>query len=124
MIIGCVSLVINGGDIIGLQCSKGRGVILPGGKQEEGETFHETAARELYEEAGLKVISQKFIFAGFPHYKCYTYTFLTDVTNFKAGFKSKEGITTKTNWDELFKSEYGAYYRVLQEVWHDYVSRS
>lgn len=60
---------------LGLQCSKGRGIILPGGKPKPGETFREAAIRELFEETGIIVDDLELIFQGFEN-NCYGYTFL------------------------------------------------
>ena len=45
----------EGGELryLAIECQKGRGIIMPGGKWEPGEKYTETAARELEEETGL-----------------------------------------------------------------------
>ena len=52
--IGCICVVEKEGRYLAIECSKGRGIIMPGGKWEFGEKYTETAARELEEETGLK----------------------------------------------------------------------
>lgn len=114
-IIGCVAYCEYEGRIVGLDCSKGRGTILPGGKWEYPESFHDCAVREFKEETGLECASPEFLFFGIGPFGCFVYTFRVYIRAFH--WKHTEaGITGLTTWDKLFKSQFGQYYRVLQEV--------
>ena len=107
--IGCVSLVYLNGGILGIRCSKGRGLILPGGKWQEGETFAETVARELYEETGYKAISQELFFQGMAPDGYYVYLFKTRVSKTPDEIESSEGEALIVTWDDLLKSRYAAF---------------
>lgn len=116
MLTGCVSLVSIGDTIIGLQCSKGRGIILPGGKWEVGETFKQTASRELFEETGLVALRQELVFSAPCENGYYIFSFVTVVEKFEAGFESREGLTVFTNWATLIANEtFGGYYELLYD---------
>jgi ADP-ribose pyrophosphatase YjhB (NUDIX family) len=121
MKIGCVSLVAKElNKIVVLECAKGRGLVLPGGKweRETGESFKEGAARELVEETGLIAINQQLIFAGFNVDDYYGYTFLTQVENFKWK-NTPEGKPRFATWDELLnktKSKFMPYYELLADA--------
>lgn len=90
-------------------CAKGRGVILPGGKVEHGESLADAAERELYEEAGLQADDLIPLFSSpvGPH----------DVTTFVCPSwrgrlrSSSEGQAVIAPRDALLASIYGNYYR-------------
>ena len=112
-IIGCVSLVYLNGGILGIRCSKGRGLILPGGKWQEGETFAQTAKRELYEETGYKAVFQELIFHGMSPDGYYVYVFETKVDKTPDVVESSEGEVVIITWDDLLKSRYSAFIDLL-----------
>lgn len=116
MIIGCVSLVFyHDHRIVAMQCKKGRGIILPGGKWEKGETFRETAARELKEEVGLTATSQNWIYGGMSSDGAFVNTFVTKVEHFHMK-ETAEGIPMFTDWEGLLTSDFKAYYDILGEI--------
>lgn len=125
MIIGCVTLVPvkpqwskDFRQVAGINCHKGRGIILPGGKWEEGqELFEEAAQREFLEETRqhLKGLP-KLLWQGFTLRGNYTYCFLGECPRFQAHVKSPEGDETRyALWADLLKSDFRAYYSLLRQ---------
>lgn len=113
--IGTCILVKRDGLIVGLKCAKGRGVTLPGGKWEKGESFIDCAKRELLEETGLLGHNFKLVFNGESEEGYFTYAFTAEVNDYTP-LSSHEGEVTLTNWDELKRSRFGGYYELLQQV--------
>lgn len=115
--IGCCSLVFKGHKILALECAKGRGLVLPGGKWEENETYRQCAARELYEETGLTSISSKLIFHAFNVDRFYCYCFLTQVKNFEDLKEKQEGKPCFVSWEQLINGNaFSSYYDLLYET--------
>jgi 8-oxo-dGTP pyrophosphatase MutT (NUDIX family) len=118
LIIGCICLAFHAGRIIAIECEKGRGIILPGGKPEKGESFKKAASRELLEETGLVAIRQRLIFQGPPDTISYCYCFRTTVEEYPATKPAQNKVVLAT-WNDLFQNEYSAYYKLLCEVQHE-----
>jgi len=122
MKIGVAALVPYRGKIVGIICSKGRGITLPGGKWDgEHETFVQAAVRELREECGLAAQSYEFFFSGLLHDGFFNYTFilpcLDEDIQRVIGRDFGEGKVVETTWLELCESKYRGYYQILQQLW-------
>lgn len=113
--IGCTSLVPDGNRFVAVACSKKRGIILPGGKWEKGESFKECAKRELFEETGLIAMKQQLIFSGLNTDGYFVYVFLTEVDQIKYNFETSEGVTLPATWDTLQLSDFGPFYELVQD---------
>lgn len=98
---------------------EGKGIILPGGNHEQGETFHETAIRELKEETGLDGMNPKYIFGAPDGAGYYCMTFRTDVRDLKSMLKeTPEGNPCVTTWNKLLDSVFASYYQLLLDAIH------
>lgn len=114
--IGCVALAYWKGQIIGIRCKKGRGIILPGGKWEPGEKFSDCAKREFKEETGLELHNAQYIFGGVAgDLSLYSYTFIGSVDTLEGRDQSDEEIVL-TDWASLKASAFGAYYEILEQI--------
>ncbi len=124
MIIGTAMLIrFEGGKILGLQCVKKRGIILPGGKVEKDETYREAAIRECFEESGVKVAPKhaKLVFQGISSYKAESYCFCYEATKLSPsknywnliGRDFGSGKVGLFNWKDFMDSKYHAYYDAL-----------
>lgn len=119
MKIGCIALVFHKGQIIAIECAKGRGTIMPGGKWEAGETFMAAAKREFNEETGMKVCNLQYMFGGPDGAGYFCYTFLGTLDgDFKENV-TREGRVKLTTWKELKTSTFGAYYEILEQIDHE-----
>lgn len=120
--IGCVTLVpyLCSGFFVGLECAKGRGVILPGGHWEKGETYHSAAARELMEETGIQVSPEelKHLWTGPAGNGAMCVSFLAPPLRVKPpDFTSSEGRIVVADWRDFFRSSFVAYYRVIHDIY-------
>ena len=116
MKIKCASLVFDcEGDVLVLDTLRG-GYQLPGGRPKGNETFKDAAARELYEETGLKAVSQKLVFHGAMTENVYCYVFLTDTDRHEDGFITSEGTSIYVPRKKLKKSKHKAFHQVLYEA--------
>lgn len=120
-----VALVFFNGKIVGLDCAKGRGLILPGGKfdPEQDRTLHDTAKRELFEETGLFATTAVHIYSGFScpvEMGFFTSCFVCTVNNIFDMKETVEGIPRLVGWTELCNSGgFPAYYNILFDVYNE-----
>jgi 8-oxo-dGTP pyrophosphatase MutT (NUDIX family) len=117
--IRCSNLILVDNKILGIQSIE-KGFILPGGKWEPGEWFEQTALRELKEETGLEFNRAYLLFHAMNPYGTYVYVFrpsVPDVEYVKTaeGFATYEGIVGWGTFEDLFKSNYGAFYKTMYE---------
>lgn len=116
--IGCCALVFdpNTLKVLALECSKGRGLTIPGGKWEEGETFREGALRELQEETGLKATtSPELIYHGMNVDNWYSYVYLVKY-NGEEIYETPEGKPVWVDKDTLIQnSTFKAFYDAMFE---------
>jgi 8-oxo-dGTP pyrophosphatase MutT (NUDIX family) len=119
--IGCIAVIPYQDAFLGIQCKKGRGIILPGGRYEpeKDASYHATAVREAEEECGV-LLSEAFL----KYITCQpdggdfmTYAFYAELS---AGTprETAEGIPCVATWHNLIyqKSPFSPYYRVLKDV--------
>lgn len=111
--IGCITMIEHNQRLVAIQCNKGRGVIMPGGKWQEGETFVDTAKRECFEETGLAAYDFKLIFHGMSEEGYYVYAFSAKIDEFKP-IDSAEGNVVLTDWHTLLQSRFAGYYQLLK----------
>jgi ADP-ribose pyrophosphatase YjhB (NUDIX family) len=119
--IGCVALVEQGNSdwYVGIQCKKGRGIILPGGKYDSNidQTYHHTACRELREETGLVAEAKdlEYVWHGPDGFDHITFAFIVHKYSGKA-IETPEGCPVKACWNDLMQSKFGGWYAVLRDV--------
>lgn len=123
MKIGCITLVPVSpqwkGDfrqVAAINCTKGRGLILPGGKWEDGELFEQTASREFTEETGQNLNGlPKLFFQAMNIDGYYVYTFLGDCPGYSPFVQTNEGESRYALWVDLLKSYHAPYYSLLRQ---------
>lgn len=133
MLYGSVALVYTPTyKIVVVECAKGRGLTLPGGKIEPDETPREACLRELKEETGLVGQESKLIFQitmpgihaphrtipGMTVYcpESHAYFFWVYVRDFDTLRGGSEGKAAFVTWEELLSnSVYSGYYDLLRE---------
>lgn len=90
---------------------------LPGGKQEPGESFEETAIRETLEETGIKLKNLRFVFEreteGEVDY--YTATFMAEVDGNSEPSTSEEGRAKWVPPIKIIEGCFGEYNKKLFE---------
>lgn len=116
--IGCCAIVRDPTKqkILCIECSKGRGLILPGGKFEpdKDSLFTDTAKRELFEETGIRAKTARYVFGGLDCSGYYCYAFLMEDIYY-SGLKeeTKEG---KVVWTYGPKSRlFDPYYQLVAQ---------
>jgi ADP-ribose pyrophosphatase YjhB (NUDIX family) len=97
---------------VSLRCAKGRGIIMPGGKLEPGESLRDCARRECFEETGIKVCDLKFIYAG-PDCQGYFVTAFYAWESIGNLRSSDEGEAILASKSEILHSDFGDYYETL-----------
>lgn len=113
--IGCCTWLEHKGKILTLDCSKGRGIVIPGGRYEHGvdASFMEAAKRELEEETGVVASKMKFVFSGLAPDGWYDYCFQAleyDLSNIK-----KETNEGKVLWSASPDSHvFNPYYEMVK----------
>jgi 8-oxo-dGTP pyrophosphatase MutT (NUDIX family) len=115
--VGAITLMPYKGGFLGMQCKKGRGLILPGGTYEpkKDATYKDTAIREAQEEVGVTPKNLRYLWCG-PDGGGYM-TFAFEAQSFEGEPKaSNEGVPQVVHWSDLFESTFGAYYEILYEV--------
>jgi 8-oxo-dGTP pyrophosphatase MutT (NUDIX family) len=123
MSIGCITLVpVNQqwpGDyrqVAAINCIKGRGLIMPGGKWENPEFYEQAAYREFQEETGQRLDGlPKLLFQAPDGHGYHVFTFLGSCPGFGPYVHTTSGETRFALWVDLMKSFYGPYYSVLKQ---------
>jgi 8-oxo-dGTP pyrophosphatase MutT (NUDIX family) len=114
-----VALIPTAGGFVALECAKGRGIILPGGKCEQGELYSETAVRETLEETGIIVRPKKLIFHAPDFCGFHCFTWLCQIMDASGKQDSGEGKVIVANWKELMTGHFRAYYECLRGAYEN-----
>lgn len=120
MKIGCIAVIPMGYDrYLGIECAKGRGDILPGGKYEASIdlTFHDTAKREAKEEVGITCHNLEYLWHapdGNSDFICFA--FLATSFSGRIPLQTGEGKPKIVYRQALLESYFKAYYRILFEI--------
>lgn len=125
MKIGAFGLVhwLDSDGFLGIECKKGRGLILPGGTYDPtiDRTYHDTARRELKEETGVEVHSSyiQYLWCGPDGGDYMTFAFYCPHVTQWSPTETAEGKPCRVTWNDLFQSRFAAHYRVLFDVLRD-----
>jgi len=120
--IGCCGLIFDRktAEILCIECAKGRGLILPGGKfePEKDNGFGETMIRELQEETGVIAKKMYPIFHALAPDGYYDYTFL--ISDWDESGIVEETSEGKVVWatrpqSQIFNPYYELMFIALQE---------
>lgn len=105
--IGATALLLRSKDkkqqILTIDCTKGRGLILPGGKFEAGKdyTYEQAAARELYEETNLLATSiGEWVFGNINTDGYFVNTFRYHKWDHSGIIELPDGSFAGTSWTE------------------------
>lgn len=118
-LIGCIAVIVAGADkLVGLECSKGRGLILPGGRWEveKDRTYHHAASREAKEEVGLDcpAANLKYLWHGPDGFGYDTFSFLAyQPRPIELPASTPSGRPCFVTVNDLMQSKFAAYYAVL-----------
>lgn len=120
MKIGAIAVMPYDGAFLGIQCKKGRGIILPGGTYDPAQdrSFHLTACREAFEECGAKI---NFPTMPVTEIACWpdggdymTFSFWCPQWDGPV-WETNEGKPVRATWMDLIASKFGAYYLLLNQ---------
>lgn len=122
--IGCVAVIPSiGGNFIGINCAKGRGLLLPGGGWEPNKdpTYHHAAAREAFEETGLIIDPDRlrYLWHGPDGYDHTTFAFLCPELKVLPEIDLPEGKPCIVSPLDTYMSKFAAWYRCLFEICHN-----
>jgi len=113
--VGCCALVVRGKKILTIECAKGRGTIIPGGKFEPSKDagFFDAAKRELREETGVEGRALKLLFHAIDPAGFYCYTFW--VYNYDMSGILEETEEGKIGWSDWPESKvFNPYYELMK----------
>lgn len=116
--IGCCGIVPQGEKILAVDCAKGRGLVLPGGKFEVTNdlSYKTCAAREVYEETGVLVNNKdsKLVHCGLCFDGYFVYFFRFPSYQYEELLPNREGVPKFVTVQELIDgSMYAADYHLL-----------